>query len=177
MTSSTPSLQVQAGGGWISAAAEGEPVPVRGVGDLRVRSAGHPPNAEVTLHIGERVVELMSDAEGALDWSMRGLLGTVAGRVRIAVDGAALTLLVRPEKLTNDALAALVGDLEAIAEGLAQDAGAVATLGLHRSREGDLAGLDQAVGLAGSAAASIRSTALPTPIRKMRRGWYARSAT
>lgn len=172
MTSSTPEttaaraapdLVVHAGRQRLHA---GDDVEVRGFGDLRLWSGGHAPGADVVVRVGARIVELIADAEGVAEWSARGLLGSVAGVVRVAVgDGNAsgqgagelgITLRVRPEKLAGQALEALVEELESVAEGLAQDSGGVGSIGLHRSHEGDLAALDRAVGLASSAAAAIR---------------------
>jgi hypothetical protein len=144
---------VVAGGQRIAGGAD---VEVRGFGDLKVRSLGHAPGSEVVVKVGGRSVELVANWEGVAEWSAPGLLGSVAGLVRIAVGEDAVNLRVRPEKLAGDALVALVAELEAVAEGLAQDAGGVGSVGLHRSRDGDLAALDRAVGLASSAAASIR---------------------
>lgn len=128
---------------------------VPGRGDLAVRSSGHPPGSVVEIELGGRFVEARADASGRVEWFGPGLLGQVAGEIRIAVGDERVDLLVRPDKLRSDAVAALVEELEAEAEGLAQDAGGVAT-GTMRSREHALRALDAAVGLAASAAPAIR---------------------
>jgi hypothetical protein len=160
MTSSTPELEVEAGG---ARARAGDAVEVPGAGDLRVRTWGHPPGAALELQIGGRVVELEAGPDGAAAWRGPRLLDGAAGTVRVAVAGREVLLRVRPGKLSADALAALVDALEAVAEGLAQDAGGLGQLGERRSHEGELAALDQAVGLASSAAAAIRRRPVHRP--------------
>jgi hypothetical protein len=155
MTSSTPEprLWVEADGRRVDA---GGRLEVPGRGDLRVRSAGHEPGADVELWVGHRVVELVADELGVVRWVGERLLGQVAGEVRVAVGDDEVVLSVRPDKLVAAAVSALVAELEAVAEGLAQDVGAVGTGGALRSRDSELHALDAAVGLAADAAPAIR---------------------
>ncbi len=153
MTSSTPELWVEAAGQRLGA---GERAEVPGRGDLRVHSAGHEPFAEVELRVGHRVVELVADERGVARWVGERLLGQVAGEVHVAVGDGAVALSVRPDKLVAAAVTALVAELEAVAEGLAQDLGAVGGAGSLRSRDSELRALDAAVGAAADAAPAIR---------------------
>jgi len=176
MTSSTPELVVEADGRKF---VTGDHAEVAGFGSLRVHVTGLVPGEEALLEVGGRGVELRADGDGRAEWSAPGLLSSVAGNVRIALGAAAVLLLVRPQKIAAEALTALVDHLEAVAEGLAQDSGGVGTVGLHRSREGDLAALDRAVGLASSAAASIRRRPIQRSrevVRAVARETGARSA-
>ncbi len=153
MTSSTPELEVVAGGVRVP---EGALAEVPGRGDLRVRTRGHPPEARVRVQVGEREVELLTDATGTATWTGPGLLAQVAGEVRVAVAEQELRFVVRPDKLVAEAVLALVIELEDVAEGLALSTGAVSTLDGLRSRDHDLSMLDTAVGMAGNAAPAIR---------------------
>ncbi|MCB9697638.1 MAG: hypothetical protein H6738_12725 [Alphaproteobacteria bacterium] len=179
MTSSTPDpveLEVVAGAVRVPAGARAE---VPGRGDLRVRTRGHLAGSPVELRVGERVVELVADAQGRTRWDAPGLLGQVAGEVRVAVADREVAFVVRPEKLVADAVIALVTELEAVAEGLALSAGATSTLEGMRSRDRDLSMLDTAVGLAASAAPAIRRRPLHRArevVRAVAREAGARSA-
>jgi hypothetical protein len=150
-TSSTPELTVEAGG---IAVAPGATVPGRG--DLRVRLAGCAPGGPLELAVGEQRIALLADADGRATWIAPGLLDLVAGEVRVAVGDIAVSFSVRPEKLTAEAIGALLADLEAFAEGLSQSAGSSSTVAGLRSRDRDLWALDAAIGLAASAAPAIR---------------------
>lgn len=155
MTSSTPErrLDVRAGGVEVNA---GETAEVQGHGDLVVRTTGHPAHVELELHLGDRSVSLVTSEAGVAVWRGPGVLGQVAGELRIRVDDDVVTLRVRPGKLTEARMRALLADLEAFGEGLSQEAGGrTATDGL-RSRDDDLTRLDAAVGRAAEAAPAIR---------------------
>lgn len=151
-TSSTPEVEILAGG----AVVPGPRMEVPGRGDLRVRTWGHAAGAPLELTVGSRLVPLVADADGRAEWVAPRLLAQVAGEIRVALADTVTVLGVRPDKLVAEAIAALVADLEAVGEGLAQDAGALSTMGGLRSREHDLTTLDEAVGLAASAAPAIR---------------------
>lgn len=153
MTSSTPELRIEAGGVVVPLDRRTE---VPGRGDLRVRGRGHPPEAEVELWIGDRPIPLRADRDGEVSWLGAGWLGQLAGEITIRLGEAGATLSVRPDKLVAEAIVALVEELEEVAEGLAQDVGARSTLAGLRSREHELAALDEAVGLAADAAPAIR---------------------
>jgi hypothetical protein len=157
MTSSIPdagvTLQVEAAGVPVSPGGCPE---VAGRGELRVTSTGHAPGAEVELWVGEQRSTLCADDRGEVRWSAPGLLGLLAGEVQVVLGGQIVRLRVRPDKLVSDAITALVTELEAVGEGLAQAVGGQAALAGLRSREGDLSALDRAVGLAASAAPALR---------------------
>lgn len=152
-TSSTPELEVTAGAVRVPAGTVAE---VPGRGDLRVRLRGCVPEHRIELRVGEQRIELLTDAGGRASWTAPGLLGLVAGEVCVGVDDAQVRFVVRPDKLLADAVLALVLELEDVAEGLAQSAGAVSTVDGLRSRDRDLSMLDTAIGLAASAAPAIR---------------------
>jgi hypothetical protein len=155
MTSSTPErrLDVRAGGVEVNA---GETAEVQGHGDLVVRTTGHPAHVELELHLGDRSVSLVTSEAGVAVWRGPGVLGQVAGELRIRVDDDVVTLRVRPGKLTEARMRALLADLEAFGEGLSQEAGGRTASDGLRSRDDDLTRLDAAVGRAAEAAPAIR---------------------
>lgn len=133
----------------------GEEADVPGWGDLGVRLFGFPAGEDVEIGVGSRVITVRTDAGGGAEWLAPRLLGLLAGTILVRCEERCVTLRVRPDKLVSDAIVALVDALEAVSEGLAQSAGGLSELQL-RSREQDLRTLDEAVGLAASAAPAIR---------------------
>jgi hypothetical protein len=158
MTSSTPepsgslSLEVYVRGRPVQSGAE-----IPGVGALRVVSRGHLPGVEVLLQLGNQQLTLIADEDGEAEHRDSQLLGLTAGRVRLRVGELERELVVRPRKLVAEELHALIRALESISATLSQDLGGVATLQRDRpSLDDALNALERAVGLAASAAPSIR---------------------
>jgi hypothetical protein len=163
-TSSIPdgdaTLEVEAGGArlWPGVCPE-----LAGRGDLTVISRGHAPGAALELWVGDDLLELRADARGEARWSAPGLLGQLAGEVRVGLGEQEVRFQVRPDKLVSEAICAMVSDLESVGEGLAQAVGARSTFAGLRSREGALSVLERAVGLAASAAPALRRRPLHRP--------------
>lgn len=155
-TSSTPELrlEVTASGQRVPCEASGVEVPGRG--DLVVRISGGPPGGALLLRIGDREVSLHLDEGGAAAWTAPGLLAGLAGRVEVSAGDRSCVFSVRPTKVTTAWIAALLEELDAVAAGLGQATGGASAMAGPRSRDEDLARIDQAVGLAASAAPSIR---------------------
>ncbi|MCK6525485.1 hypothetical protein L6R49_29100 [Myxococcota bacterium] len=158
MTSSTPeapagvTLEVYVRGRLAPSGAE-----IPGFGALRVVSRGHAPGAEVLLHLGNQQLTLTADDDGEAEHRDGQLLGLTAGRMRVRVGELERELVVRPRKLVAEELYALIQALESLSAALSQDLGGVATLERERpSLDEALSALERAVGLAASAAPSIR---------------------
>ena len=126
---------------------------------LRVELAGAEPFGVIELAIGREHLPIRADADGAAQYSDRGALDAVAGRLRVRADGLEVAVDVRPSKLTESALRAMLDDLEALAAGLSNDLGGRAEGALSSESphpDALLSRLENVVGAVGEAAAWVR---------------------
>ncbi|MCB9535834.1 MAG: hypothetical protein H6704_06175 [Myxococcales bacterium] len=149
---------------------------VRGGARVALRVIGLAPHGEVILRAGRARHRLQADERGKATWLDPTWLSAAAGRVTVLVEDGVepplrAWLAVRPTKLDVAAVRAMVGALEGIARGLASDLGGdaehvVADLGGGEAMHPDamLARLEQAVGVLGRVAPSIRNS----PIHRQR---------
>ncbi len=149
-TSSTPELQVLANHHPIQRGAT-----VSGRGSLIVRLTGQEPGSTIRLQLGEATAEGVADDSGTADWIFEDLLGRLAGTVTLQVGEHAFTFRVNPEKLARDAITALLAELEEWSAGIGADPGGLWTAEGGPDAIGDFRAMEQAVGLASSAAAGI----------------------
>ncbi len=149
-TSSTPELQVLANHYPIVRGAT-----VSGRGSLIVRLTGQEPNSTVRLQLGEATAEGVADDSGTADWIFEDLLGRLAGTVNLQVGEFSFTFRVNPEKLARDAITDLLAELEEWSAGIGADPGGLWSAEGGSDSTGDLRSLEQAVGLASSAAPGI----------------------
>lgn len=140
---------------------------------LVLEVSGLEPAERVAVELGGDDLELTASEQGKLRWSPAHLLEAVAGIVLLQVrrrDGSTLGLEldVKPGKLAERSLVALLRDLDAVSAGLSADLGGRG--GVYTDRragpEGLLQILEQVTGVVAEATAAIRTHPL-TQVREV----------
>ncbi len=148
-----------------------EPLVVDAGEVVHVEVVGAEPDSVVSLELGRDVVSLRTDSRGGARWADRDLLSALAGRLAVRACGLSVPLEVRPNKLTEAALLAMLDDLEATASGLSAELGGQATGAVPRAAshaDAVLAELEAAAGVVGEASAWIRRKPLHRTVERVR---------
>lgn len=139
------------------------PVRVEPGRPLVVEVRGVAPNEPVVVAVGSDEQELTTSQEGVVRWSPSHLLDATAGVVPLQVmrlDGEALSLSldVKPSKLAEQSLRALLDDLDALAPGLSADLGGAGLTATdrHAQPEALLQLMEEVTGVVAEATAQIR---------------------
>ena len=132
-------------------------------GPLWIEVRGLDPAETVTVSIGSEELEFIAPEDGVVRWSPSHLLGATAGIVPVVVtrpngDDLALALEVKPSKLAERSLRALLDDLEDLAPGLSSDLGGAGLVVTERraSPEALLQVMEEATGVVAESTAQIR---------------------
>jgi len=138
---------------------------------LVLEVGGVEPGAELTVRVGTDDVDFVVPAQGLLRWSPSLLLDAVAGSVPVRVthpggDELETSLDVRPSKMAEESLLALLQDLDDLSPGLAADLGGKGLVAPGRVAPNErlLQLLEQITGLVAEATAQVRAH----PLHKVR---------
>ncbi|MBI4815738.1 MAG: hypothetical protein HY791_05760 [Deltaproteobacteria bacterium] len=163
-------LEVRAGGLSVralsSSASTAEPLAVPGFGPVIIEGSGLAPNGAARIVLGPEEIQVLVGRDGHVRYVNERWLSAVAGRVRISLGDAdiddtreaAVELVVRPTKLAEESLRALIADLDAIAPGLTADLGGKAMIEtkLAATPESVLTELERVVGAVLESAVWVR---------------------
>ncbi|MBI2375085.1 MAG: hypothetical protein HYV07_13900 [Deltaproteobacteria bacterium] len=143
-----------------------DPLPVYGAGALILEAGGLEPNGVARITLGPEELFVGVGRDGHVRFVDERWLMAVAGRARVAIaDGdiddapeLAIELLVRPTKLAEESLRALIADLDAVAPGLSSDLGgkALVETKVAATPEAALTELERVVGAVLESATWVR---------------------